>query len=202
MPYADYGGFGQDYFDGNTVASGHAAGYDDYRHDLLPFSGFAQEIRNKLDSTGFNLSQVEMLVAGCAFGHTVQHLVDDHGVDAWGMDISQYAVDNAPSGTADRIIQGDLTVKSDIQNVAQTKGGGKFDVIVGEGVLTCMSGTEASGAASNARSEAQGTAMWSVYDDSFGVNTDWYNSKSLSGWKSVADPNNDDVWFSRNEYYG
>lgn len=201
MSYADYGGFGASYFEGNASSSPHDAGYSDYRRGLLPVGDFAQKIRDELEAAGQNINQTECLIVGCALGFTVESLVNDHGIDAWGMDISQYAVDNAPSGIADRILQGDILSSNDLRNVRQTKGQGRFSVVMTNGVLVCLTDTEAQTAGSNVRSEAQDTAMWAVYDSGFGINETWYNSKTMDQWRTLVDPNDDDVWFSRTEFY-
>lgn len=205
MPFADYGGFGEDYFLGNNFSDGgHDAGYGDYRHELLPFSDFAQKIRDELDAAGQNINQTECLVVGCATGFTVEHLVEDHGIDAWGMDISSFAVNQADTDTSvgGRVLQGDVLSSTDLRDVRQTKGGGRFNVVFVENVLSTLTDSEAVTAGSNARSEAQDTVVWSVYDTSFTLRSDWYNAKTMDQWRSLVDPNDEDVWFSRSEFYG
>lgn len=193
MPYANYGGFGQDYFDGASVADPHPAGYTDYRRELLPFDHYADVTANIIQNHGADPSTASVLIVGCAVGYTVEWLQNTYGTDAWGMDISQYAVDNSVTST---IRQGDVLSANDLKAVRREAPGGKFDVILTECVLECLTDSEAQTAAENCRGEVQqGVAhrLWTVGDD---LNSSWYNSKTLSEWQTLVDSTGEDSWYA------
>lgn len=205
MPYQNYNSFDQTYFEGNNVSNPHEAGYSDYTKGLLPFDYYAQKIDNHLTSQGIDPSGKKVLVVGCAYGYTVEYLIDNHNVEAYGMDISSYAVNQASSAIAypGRIYQGDATSSQDLRSVRQNTAGGKFVVVFNECILSCLTDSEAQTAASNMRSEAQKRLVhrvWStdgsdIEDD---LTTDWYNSHTLAEWQSLCDSNGDDDWFTEN----
>lgn len=202
MPYADYGGFGQDYFEGLSVSDPHPAGYSDYRRSMVDFKWYAQKIHDELVSQGIDPTGEKVLVVGCAYGYTVEYLIDDWDVDAYGMDVSTYAVNQADSEIAygDRIYQGDVMSSQDLQNVRQTTQGGKFAVIHNEAVLECLTDSEAQTACENMRGEAQDAVSHVVYTIDSTVNAEWYNDKNLSEWESLCDPDAEDYWYEKWEF--
>lgn len=203
MPYQDYGSFGKSYFEEANVSNPHGAGYTDYSDKSLIYPRDAAKVmKNKLSSLGVDPSKIKVLVVGCAYGYEVEYLVN-LGVDAYGMDISTHAVNKASQVTSvgDRIYEGDVTVLSDIQNVARSTQGGKFDVIISSAVLCCLTDSEAQTACDNMRSEAKHGVIhrcWAT--DGSDLDTSEYNAKTLSEWKSLCDPNGDDLWTTEWEY--
>lgn len=73
----------KDYYEGE---GSNYAGYEDAPH--------FKQIANKLKEVFYPI-EGKVLEVGCAKGFIVKHL-RDLGVDAYGCDISQYAVDNSP----------------------------------------------------------------------------------------------------------
>jgi len=51
-----------------------------------------------------------ILDVGCAYGHLVRELID-RGYEAYGMDISEYAIKQALVEVNDRLVQGDISEK-------------------------------------------------------------------------------------------
>lgn len=199
MPYQDYGGFGENYFEGKQVSNPHPAGYSDYTRELLPFDHYARKVKNELSNKGFSTSGLKILVVGCAYGYTVDQLQIE-GLDAYGMDISQWAQDNAAGSVVGDIYQGDVTIKSDIQNVAQSTQGGDFSVIYSECALECLTDSEAQEACRNMADEASAAVIHRVWStDGSDINEQEYNSKTLSEWQSLCDPNNQDIWYTERE---
>lgn len=195
MPYADYGGFGQDYFEGGNVSDPHPAGYTYYDESYLPFDQYAKVIRDELQSNGIDPSDAKVLVLGCAYGHTVDWLVNQYNVDAYGMDISTWAVNNGNSAVSDRIYEGNATLRTDIESVENSTGG-RFDVIFTECLLTCLTDTEAQDAADAARKRAMQAVVHRVWaTDKADLNTSWYNAKTFSEWQSLVDNAGKDYWY-------
>lgn len=207
LTYANYDGFGESYFEGNSVTTPHEAGYSNYRRGVLPFDFYAKKINDELVSQGIDPAGEKILIAGCAYGYTVEYLIDNHGVDAYGIDVSSFAVSQADTEIAygGRIFQGDVLSSQDLRSVRQNSGGGRFRVVFNECILTCLTDSEAQTASDNMRSESQDLLVHRVWstdgsDLEKDLDTDWYNSHTLSEWQSLCDPNGDDLWFTEREF--
>lgn len=204
MPYYDYGGFGEPYFEGASVSNPNPAGYSKYTRDLLPWSWYAQVIRDELVSQGIDPSGEKVLIVGCAYGYTIEYLVDNWNVDAYGMDVSSWAVNQADTATSygGRIYQGDITANNAVKDIQKATPGGKFAVIMTESVLSCLTDAEAQTATDQCRNEAQQTAVHRVWStDGSDINTDYYNGKSLAEWQSLCDPNSSDDWMTDYQFH-
>lgn len=199
--YADYGGFGQDYFEGAEVDNPHPAGYRDYRPAMLPFKWYAEFLYDELISMNMNPEGEKVLVVGCAYGYVVDFLINDWNVDAYGMDISQWAVDNAPASISDRIYQGDARNASDMEAIRKNTKGGHFAAIYNECVLECLSDSSAVTMRDNMRSESKYEVFHRVWStDGSDLNTEWYNGKDIAEWQSLVDPNGEDHWYTEEEF--
>lgn len=196
--YADYGGFGKDYFENRNVSNPHEAGYSEYSQTILPFGHYANQSAQILESQGVTTQNGKALIVGCAYGLVVEQL-RQNGYEVWGMDISQFAVDN--DVTASQVVmQGDVLNSNDIMNVRQASPGGKFDTIMTECVLECLTDSEAQTAAQNCRDEAKNAITHRVWTTADNVNATWYNDKSLSSWQSLVDPSGDDNWYTEGDF--
>lgn len=89
--------FGEEYFDGDRKY-----GYGGYRYDGR-WIDVARDVmrhyfRDRMDMIGsqVNWPGVRVLDVGCAKGFLVHDLVDDCGVDAYGVDLSRYAIVEQP----------------------------------------------------------------------------------------------------------
>lgn len=94
--------YGHDYFETLDGGDGYVDStmWEDIAHTIKEV--FA--IIDRQDRSG-DLHTVDV---GCAKGFLVRHL-RRRGFDAWGLDISQYAIDTAPDDTAEFLRQYDLT---------------------------------------------------------------------------------------------
>lgn len=117
------------YFDGKDAATRHNAGYGSYkrwnRNDSEHFKDQAATFVNQYGFTG------KLLDIGCAKGFHVKDL-RDLGVDAWGVDVSSYAI-----GEAEAAVAPYLTV-ADIRTHIDTYSNKEWDVIFSSRVLCCF----------------------------------------------------------------
>lgn len=190
--------FDQAYYNG-----GRDYGYTDYSRELLPFDWYANKLVTEMEQElGGSADGATILVLGCAFGYTVEFLVENHSADAHGMDVSQYAVDAASTETSHggRVTQGDATVENDVKGAVK----GKPDVVFTECLLSCLTDAEAQAACQNARSQAKDVVhrVWS--SDGSDVNdrgsASWYNEKTLAEWRSLCDPDGVDYWYHDDDW--
>lgn len=95
--------YGQDYWD--TMDGGQ--GYQDsvMWEDL---SFVSRELLCIDPERGDITSELNLLDIGCAFGFLVRHL-RRRGIEAWGVDLSQWAIDRAPEDIKTYLRQFDLT---------------------------------------------------------------------------------------------
>jgi SAM-dependent methyltransferase len=127
-----------------------------------------------------------VLIVGCAYGLTVQALLK-RGIDAYGIDISNYAVDRAREFTdlQDRIILGHASSKEAYWKVCQVASVPMFTYIVSENMLCCLTDKEAI--------EFQKCAEY------FSVHilhlieirpalAKWYNYKTVKEWQQLLQP--------------
>lgn len=127
--------FDQSYFDGETTRMRHNAGYSHYqrwfRHDGPRSQGefwadFAASLVRK-----FNLTGQKVLELGCAKGFVVEDL-RALGVDAYGCDVSAYAISRATESVQPYLLQGDA------RKVLQRFPADEFDYIISRGFLECV----------------------------------------------------------------
>jgi hypothetical protein len=86
--------------------------YERSPHWLSFFGGISDEIIR-------SLKPQKVLDAGCAWGFLVEAF-SDRGVDAWGMDVSEYAIAHVRADIRKRCRRASLT--EDIQNAPFTAG--------------------------------------------------------------------------------
>jgi len=116
----------------------HGEAYSEYRR-----YGFFADRGIEFNNQWNGFKNNTLLIAGCGYGFLVQELMEEHGFNSvWGVDASQYAINNAPAGYEDRMLLGDITVDQDIRDVANQAGlsGGnpRFRAILTEDILPCM----------------------------------------------------------------
>src|SRR3990172_72968 len=135
--------YDETYFSGG----GNIGGYDNYSEtnyrDTSTRTG--QLIQKTVDS-GINIVGKKVLVLGCAYGYLVKHLVS-LGVDAYGLDISTFAISQAPQEIASRVFVGDARLESSYTQAKTlaglTKPNEKFDLIADEDMISCLTDAEA-----------------------------------------------------------
>lgn len=95
-------------------------------------------------------AQNKVLIAGCGYGYTVNYCLN-LGMDIWGCDASQYALDKAtevlPPAARARITMGDITSRNSLNSVRSFAGlSGKqlFQGVVTEDVLGVLTPAEVS----------------------------------------------------------
>lgn len=201
MFYREYGSLGESYFEGGDADETHPAGYTSYSNKKTDkFGAYAGLLRDILEMAGRTPTEENILLLGCAYGHTVAHLVDN-GVDAWGMDISAFAVANAPDSIADRILQGNGGKYADLQMAAETAGVEAFDAIIDAGLL-CYFTDEGAVDACRAMRATSPLVVHRVRTNSdlTGDAEEWYNTKTLDEWRDLCDPHNADIWVENEEF--
>lgn len=127
------------YFDGHSQRVRHNAGY--YRYKRWARNAgenstgeFYKDIAQRLDNK-YNLSGKKILEIGCAKGFIVEDL-REFGADAYGLDISSYAI-----GEASPLVQPYLTV-GDIRTSLSGYTNNEFDGILSLRTLECLSDLE------------------------------------------------------------
>ncbi len=173
--------YNYDYFDGS-----HPAGLGGYRRiqqstngaPLDPWDHFAERHYSFYLKHMHDLQAGKVLSLGCAKGFDVEDL-RKLGIDAWGLDISEYAVGESP--VSDYLQVGDATLWDGyFQGV---------DTIFGFGILECLNDEQLGDLASSLSQVAK--SIFSVFPtnnlsqekiDSF---SQFYNLKSISEWESL-----------------
>lgn len=168
------------YFDGRKATLTHNAGYSSYErwyrmNGSISLGEFWKDYTARLTST-HNLQDKKVLEIGCAKGFVVQDL-RDMGVDAWGLDVSEYAIGEADPSVQPYLIQGDArTALSQFKNK-------EFDVVFSLRVLTCFDDVDLPTLVSELNRIAK--YQFHVIDESVGKKqgtSKYYNSKPLSEW--------------------
>jgi len=115
--------FGKEFFDGGRKEPWF---YQSYRfeeqHPLLRLVSWGVKMQ-------FNPRRV--LDVGCAKGFQVKAL-EDAGVEAWGVDVSEYALSCAPKSVRSRLYRVDLNTE------ALPFGDGYFDCVLFLGTIECL----------------------------------------------------------------
>jgi len=126
------------YFDGRKATYRHNAGYSEYsrwhRHDGANSAGEFFKDQAAKWVAQFNFTGT-LLDIGCAKGFHVQDL-RELGVDAWGVDVSPYAI-----GEADPVVAPYLSV-ADIRTHIDTYANKQWDVIFSARFLGCLAESE------------------------------------------------------------
>lgn len=136
--------FNRAYFHGD-----HPAGYSDYGPGARGGGWTFERAYARI------LEHVEphetALVLGAAYGYGVEALLD-HGVEAFGLDISEWCVEQDATG---RVLLGDALDPEVLAIAAANAGVEGFDLVVSEGLLSLLSDEEV----------VAGEALWRVYGE-------------------------------------
>ena len=168
------------YFDGNIASLKHNAGYSKYdRWKYIKSDGsetniFKEKVTDIMNR--YAVGNKRILEICSAKGFVVQDM-RDAGFNAFGVDVSQYAYDQAdpsvqPYLTVADIRIGQSTFLSDFNN-------NYFSLIIGMVCLCCFSDAEIT---------AMVTELNRISSDQFYVidenaRTDFYNSKTIQQWR-------------------
>lgn len=117
----------RDYFVGGAWA--------DYGKIHADYSGCSQYWVERLGLKGKRVG-----VLGCAYGFSVVGM-RIHGVDAWGVDVSEFAIQQWPSA-GPWLLLADATTEDGMDAFAE-RAGGRFDVLVDENLLPLLTDEEA-----------------------------------------------------------
>ncbi len=136
MPVLEPNEYDISYFDGDSTALKHNAGYSQYkrwyRFDGLGSTGEywrdqAASLEGRTQIVGKKVLEI-----GCAKGFVVEEL-RDLGIDAWGLDVSSYAI-----GEAAPAVQSFLQV-GDARTYLANYGRNEFDLVLSMRFLECVS---------------------------------------------------------------
>ncbi len=186
--------YNSDYFnDGGGIG-----GYDKY--DELGYRNKntrTNQLIAKAQTYGWDLAGAKVLIVGCAYGYLVKHLVS-LGVDAYGIDISPYAISRIHVEMQGRIILGDARVEADFEAVkslaGMTKRNDKFDLIVDEDMIACLTDAEAVIFCDLGKSYSN--MFYHLVDESPHL-AQWYNWKTIANWKTLISTVPKEKWYSR-----
>lgn len=182
MPdYLDPEDYNASYFDGITQPTRHNAGYSLYkrwpRYDRIRgrsgstgeyFKDLAEALMEELE---LDVGNKQVLIIGCAKGFLVKSL-RDLTVDAWGIDVSSYAIGEAEPGMGDYLEIADARTKlADYNNNA-------WDYIISMRFMECVPDVDV---------DALITEMNRVSKNQYHIigefeNANYYTQRSIADW--------------------
>lgn len=184
MAVLEPGEYDISYFDGEETTYSHNAGYADYHKwyrindDFVPHAESTGEYWHdmaKMLVTRYNLNpNYKVLEIGCAKGYVVEALRDE-GIDAWGIDVSDYAISCAREDIKPYLRVGDIrTALKDYKR-------NEFDVLFSRWTLECIDDTDLPEliADMNRISKLQIHAI----DES--IKPEYYNRKLITEWQAM-----------------
>lgn len=182
-----------------TYFNGAEGGYSNYSENTYVSENHEQlslKINEKLTANGISLVGKRILVVGCAYGFLVKYLIS-RGADAYGIDISSYALSQAPIEISNRLMLGDVSIPqtfADAKNLAGLRQNQRFDVIVDEDMYCCLTDSEAI----SFRSAAISASNLFIHIITLGSNlSQWYNYKTIEEWKSLTGQSPKEKFYSR-----
>ncbi len=185
--------YDETYFAGDQVAGYSNYGEPNYRDTDTA----ASKLIAKAKTYNWDLTNAKVLVVGCAYGYLVKHLVL-LGVDAYGMDISSYAISQAPSEVTSRVFVGDARLDASFAQAKTlaglTKTNDKFDLILEEDMILCL--TDAEAVRMSGHMNSYSNMVYHVIDPGSQL-SQWYNWKTIAGWKALIGTNPNEKWFRR-----
>ena len=178
------------YFTGGADQYG-VYGYTDYASPLTYLSERPAQMVDQYISR-LAVTGKTVLVAGCAMGLTVQEL-RARGVAAWGLDISAYAISQAPADVRPYLVVGDARIKQSwdaARSLAGFRGNTKFALTLTEDLLPCLSDADAVTMSTLARGVTSGTGnVAHLFEDNQSEQfAHWYNTHTPAEWKTLLGP--------------
>jgi hypothetical protein len=179
------------YFEGGEQTYAHNAGYTHYHRVQYNQRGMYAPTVPIEESTGnvygdlckvFNIKLnarfvgKKLLVIGCAYGFEVKAF-RDLGVNAWGIDVSAFAISQAESS-----IQPYLQV-GDIRTAILSMGRNSYDYIFSRWFLECMSDTDLAALIPELNRVNKSGQVHNINTD---MRTDYYNTKTLAQWLALG----------------
>ena len=126
--------FDESYFEG-----GAPGGYDAYgrtAYHMLSAASKARRLKSEFDLKG------AVLIVGCAYGFLIEELVK-LGIDAYGMDISPFAIGQATPEIQSRLVLGDASKVEPYIQLSERTGLVTFSHIISENMFCCLTDREA-----------------------------------------------------------
>ena len=186
MPLLQPSEYDASYFDGRWQALRHNAGYSEYRRQFrtcayrtLPFeqstgNNFG-DVARWLTATYF-LHGEKVLEIGCAKGFVVKSLRDE-GVDAWGIDVSPYAIGACEPEAVPYLTVGDA--RTYLTNYHRNE----FDYVISLRFMECLTEGEQTTVIDQCDRVAKKNQIH-VVDEA--PNSSFYIVKPLSQWAAKA----------------
>lgn len=179
MPVLQPSEYDISYFDGRIGSLKHNAGYAKYKR-WYRYEGKNSLGEKWLDKATFlfkklQLKDKKVLVIGCAKGFLVKDF-RDMGVDAWGLDVSQYAIDNAENSAKPYLIVGD--VRTYLVNYTNDE----YDVVISLRFLECISEVDLPGLIS----EMNRISKFQYHEVDEEPNSKYYLTKTANEYKSLS----------------
>lgn len=166
-------------FDKAYFVGDHPAGYTDYGTLNRSMFEAIADLVEQYDKP--------LLIAGCGYGYTIEELVDK-GVDAYGIDISQFALIQSAQRIRTRVAQADMTDLVEMEAIVNMFT--DFETVVTEASMSCVDDPEM---ASMVLNQIADNVIHLVRTD---VNDEFYNVKSLTEWRAMLPS---DTWLSYEE---
>ncbi len=175
---------------------GEVGGYTNYNGNIYQLKTYAQLI-TRLGELSVGIVGKKVLDVGCAHGFLVKYLVS-LGVDAYGMDTSEYAVSQVPPEIVDRIILGDATIEADFIRAKElaglTKKNDKFDLIIDQETIVCLNDV-------NAKIYCDLSKKYGNYLIHFMVDSphisQWYNYHTIDEWITLSGLSPKEKWYAK-----
>ena len=130
--------YNESYFEGRKYGA-QPGGYDAYgrtAYHMISAASKARRLKTEFGLTG------AVLIVGCAYGFLVEELVN-LGVDAYGLDISEFAIGQAAPEIQHRLIVGDASKVVPYVELCERTGIIAFSQIISENMFCCLSDDEA-----------------------------------------------------------
>ena len=171
MPVLKPDEYNASYFDGVLNPPAHPAGYSNYERGTSIYAKTGLDYwggRAKKLVDRFGLRGKKVLELGCAKGFCVESL-RKFDVEAYGIDVSKYAIESASDSISRFLYCGDVLTTSLIQ--------GKFDLIFSLAFLDCIAEEDVP-----ALVEKLNEIAFQQYHEIRGGNHTHYNSQPLEWW--------------------
>lgn len=173
------------YFEGSTQTFAHNAGYSSYQG--VEYNQVSTRFVDTLeDSTGTVFGDMakglnvnnrfigkKILIVGCAYGFLVQGL-RNLGIDAWGIDVSSFAISQAVPEVAPYLQVADANI------IMSTYKRNEFDWIISRWFLECIDDADLPSLIDN-MNKASREQVHIVFPDT--TPPEYYNVKTLEEWK-------------------
>lgn len=169
------------YFDGQKNRQSHNAGYSVYEKKFRSsgensLGEYYKDTANKLKEI-YSLEGKKVLEIGCAKGFVVQSL-RELGVDAYGLDISSYAIGEAESWVKPYLNVGDA--RTYLVNYKSKE----FDLVLSIAFIECLTDKEAETLSQKCTRIGELVLHVTENDEP----TEYYNGHSVEKWKAILPP--------------